>query len=1246
MGILDKLKRMGDSRSRAVSSDLSRLNSVKSGLGDQAIAYVLDGSNETVLSTLSNLCNGSEIEACAPYLAYDSPSRARRSLLAQQHPFDAEFTVRYVRVLSAVCNDLPDGAAGSAKAARDMRVLFSEVFPGVHSVDDMYTSKIVSLKNKGMTLDAAIEVTGALGATLTDLVDVLYDERGRWAAITGADYLAAIGGVGPLLKKYPEEVIAAGIRVGAPGRSNLVQDILKNKLLEVPAYLDFVVRLAGDSAKAVRETARSVLSSLPAATLETRAVEALAQGNVNMRVGMVEVLAGLGTDSALAALRDHKSGNEKTARVISAIDTALTVAEQPVDEIAAQDSEDAYLAINGERIEIPPLRALQSGERKRFGEQDRAVLIAIIDKENERRKRAAEESRKRGYKYRPKPIKRSFANKVLSVVNDGKLPLFSPDENIGWFINWGPASKWGREAAAQMPEEQAVQISSLVIGGTRNALQHYGGGVFVERIRDYLLGPNGDLRALENMDIENNIEIWFGYRTGHDRIATKKGGFLRYFLNAEYSYLPTRTDVPDEAFWPYVASNFEIIDEAFGMRPQGINKLSRTSAIRVLHRLPQAPARYFGALLEAATGETKAGRAEARHMLRDAPNVTEHIVKLLNDSRQAIRAGAAEWIAERDESGAIPDLKKRLKKERSEIAKAAILTALNSLGEDLSGYIGPEALLEEAEAGLKKAKFDKLDWMALDHLPAVHYPGNRRVPEDVLKWWLFLATKLKQPGGNALFDIYLDRLLPEDAETFSTWVLDSWINYDTARPSEEDGNAYAKPKVEQHFQYVQKHLARFYPGYTREKAFEEIKRIFMSEYLNSGAATKGLLALAKRATPAVAADRVRAYLKNHGKRTSQASSLLETLAAMGDPVTLQVVIAAATRLKQKGVQKFAGSLIEKVAEAKNWSMDELADRTVPTAGLDDDGTLELACGPEEKQYTAQLDDGLVLVIRNPDGKVVKSLPSGKDDATKAAKKQLSASRRELKQVIAMQSSRMYEALCAARSWPIADWQRDLHGHPVMRKLTERTVWVGLDREGHVAAGFRPTAEGDFTDANDDDVNVDAFHSVKLAHGAEMSEEDADAWSRHLQDYEIEPLFIQFGRELLKLDRGQEASTEIDDRKGWVTDTFTFRGAATKLGYERGEAMDAGYFYEYLKTFQSAGLVAVIEFSGNCLPEENVPAAMLKLTFQRYSSGRLQGSPLKLSDVPPVLLSECWNDYRSIVANGAFDENWEQKMPWM
>ena len=80
--------------------------------------------------------------------------------------------------------------------------------------------------------------------------------------------------------------------------------------------------------------------------------------------------------------------------------------------------------------------------------------------------------------------------------------------------------------------------------------------------------------------------------------------------------------------------------------------------------------RCFGPLLEIATGEKKTDKAEARALLMDVPEVTDRLIALLDDSRQAIRAGAAEWIGQRGDAPAIPALKKRLKKEEKQRKKA------------------------------------------------------------------------------------------------------------------------------------------------------------------------------------------------------------------------------------------------------------------------------------------------------------------------------------------------------------------------------------------------------------------------------------------------------------------------------------------------------------------------------------------------------------------------------------------------
>lgn len=70
--------------------------------------------------------------------------------------------------------------------------------------------------------------------------------------------------------------------------------------------------------------------------------------------------------------------------------------------------------------------------------------------------------------------------------------------------------------------------------------------------------------------------------------------------------------------------------------------------------------------------------------------------------------------------------------------------------------------------------------------------------------------------------------------------------------------------------------------------------------------------------------------------------------------------------------------------------------------------LELPVGPDEKPYSAVLADDLTVIVENPDGAVIKALPGGEDETTKASQKQLSASRKELKQVLNLQSARLYE----------------------------------------------------------------------------------------------------------------------------------------------------------------------------------------------------------------------------------------------
>ena len=144
------------------------------------------------------------------------------------------------------------------------------------------------------------------------------------------------------------------------------------------------------------------------------------------------------------------------------------------------------------------------------------------------------------------------------------------------------------------------------------------------------------------------------------------------------------------------------------------------------------------------------------------------------------------------------------------------------------------------------------------------------------------------------------------------------------------------------------------------------------------------------------------------------------------------------------------------------------------------------------------------------------------------------------------------------------------------------------------------------------------------------------------------MFEQFGRATYVLPEARKKDTDVKDFEGHVLTTFKLRGKATKLGYIRGDAEDGGCFYTYRKPFPSLGLQAVVHFTGSMLPEEDVAAALEELYFtniKKDQEGSYSWNPTKvaLGKVPPVLLSECYNDLKQLAAEGTgFNPEWEKQ----
>jgi hypothetical protein len=667
-----------------------------------------------------------------------------------------------------------------------------------------------------------------------------------------------------------------------------------------------------------------------------------------------------------------------------------------------------------------------------------------------------------------------------------------------------------------------------------------------------------------------------------------------------------------------------------------------------LSLFPKLPARYFNTVLTHALSAKKTLNKPARALLLDIDGIEQRLLPFLADSKQDVRSGVAEMLGAIGADSTIEPLKKALGKEKSELVRAALLGALRRLRVDISSYVSPDILIKEAAGGLKKAK--DIGWFPLETLPALSWASGGAVSSEVPRWWIALAGKLAQPGGNALFSLWLDQLTAESAEALGRHILGSFLRYDATHCSEDDANAHAKANAQQRYEQYQDYARRwnneFYRSYTYEKAFADLRAEKLAIYPNNAHADRGILGLATRAEGTFAVQMVRTYMRDHYTRTAQVKALAEYLSGNPLPAALQMLLSIARRHRTNSVQVLAQALVERIADERGWTTDELADRTIPTAGLDERGILDLEIG--SRLYQARLDAEDVLTLYNPDGKVVKSLPQVSDGPDKEsaaeAKKTLANAKKELKQVHDFQAKRLYEALCTGRRWQFSEWRRFLLEHPIVGRLVQRLVWVGLDEKGGIVGSFRPLEDLTLTDSGDNAVDPAAFAAVQLAHRSLFTAEQSEAWKQHLADYKIEPLFNQLDRPVL----ASTAGSSIDDRTGHIIEAFKLRGAAQKLGYERAQAEDGGWFTQYIKPFAGIAINAVIEFTGSPLPEENRAVALLEVKFVRARKGQRSGfgGQLALGEVPLVLLSEVWNDLHQIAAAGSgFAADWRSRVAY-
>jgi hypothetical protein len=359
---------------------------------------------------------------------------------------------------------------------------------------------------------------------------------------------------------------------------------------------------------------------------------------------------------------------------------------------------------------------------------------------------------------------------------------------------------------------------------------------------------------------------------------------------------------------------------------------------------------------------------------------------------------------------------------------------------------------------------------------------------------------------------------------------------------------------------------------------------------------------------------------------NRAQAAVDMLAAFGSDAALMHLNHLVERCKVPVVRNRASAKIDAVAQARGLSRIELADRLVPTLGLDESRTLDF--GP--RQFEIGFDETLAPFVRDAQHVRLKDLPKPRqsDDAAQAAAaglrwKQLKA---EIKSLARVQISRLEQAMVDQRRWLLDDFRAFFVTHPLMRELAARLLWSVSDADGRFVTACRIAEDATFADAQDSTCLPPADALFGIAHPLALPPALADAFKQQFADYELLQPFPQLAREVFAPSAEEAAQSRLGRFDGRDVATGAVIGLLER-GWVRGRVEDGGMIHSFERPLGASGLRALLRF------EPGMYVTRLstepRQTLQAVLLADAAGQPVAFSNVDPIQCSELLRDLRRL-----------------
>lgn len=323
-----------------------------------------------------------------------------------------------------------------------------------------------------------------------------------------------------------------------------------------------------------------------------------------------------------------------------------------------------------------------------------------------------------------------------------------------------------------------------------------------------------------------------------------------------------------------------------------------------------------------------------------------------------------------------------------------------------------------------------------------------------------------------------------------------------------------------------------------------------------------------------------------------------------------------------GRKKIAAALA-RASQLRGQSVEELTEASIPTSGLDANGTRRQRLGDYEAEIFLDAPRAFAVRWRKGSGPAATAVPASVERTASEGWAALQRGLKELNGLLAAQRWRLESFLRTPRTWSLGVWQERYLNHPLVGVVARALIWELQ------SAGKARTAiwhEGRLIDSSGRPLGQPAADTtVTLWHPLAASAKEVLAWRCWLEEFLVAQPFRQAFREIYR-PAGKELKNASSDRfAGHLLKQHQFAALARERGwrYHLQGAFDS--FNTPTLEMPEAGLVAELDMRTD--PNEDISASGLYLTVGtrqvRFRDRRRK--PVALSQVPPRVFSEVMRD---------------------